>query len=194
MNHLTKVDKINENIYLSGIYPLMYDNQFIKDENISYIICCVPKIAVYQVHHKLLFNHPNLIILYLPYEDRLTQNLWVKNPKALEICNYYQTVDQFYKQTEWLNKYKNESFIDIGYHFLNDIQKCNGRVLVHCMAGISRSVSMVAYYLMKKHRFSYQTAILQIKNKRHIACPNLSFEHQLVNYERKIQSPMKTMC
>ena len=75
--------------------------------------------------------------------------------------------------------------IEIGYHFINQIVDSHNKVLVHCMAGISRSVSMVVYYLMKKHHLNFDDTIDFVKNKRKIANPNISFKLQLKLYHIK---------
>lgn len=58
------------------------------------------------------------------------------------------------------------------------------RVLVHCVEGISRSVSVVAAYLMAQYGWSPTEAVAYIKNKRRIADPNFGFVQQLHEYAR----------
>ncbi|KAK6114186.1 Dual specificity phosphatase catalytic domain family protein [Brugia pahangi] len=59
----------------------------------------------------------------------------------------------------------------------------NGRVLVHCEAGISRSVFIVAAYLMQKLQWSSTKAIEYIQRIRPIALPNDGFMQQLQIFE-----------
>mgnify|MGYP006112903007 CR=1 FL=1 len=66
--------------------------------------------------------------------------------------------------------------IDSSIRFL---KKCDGNVLVHCSAGISRSVSIVVVYLMKEKNVSYEKAIDYVRKRRPIANPNYSFVQQL---------------
>lgn len=66
--------------------------------------------------------------------------------------------------------------IDTSIQFIKD---CSGNVLVHCYAGISRSVSIVIAYLMKEKKMSYWQALKYVRNRRHIANPNPSFVQQL---------------
>lgn len=57
-------------------------------------------------------------------------------------------------------------------------------VLVHCMAGISRSSTIVAAYLMKKHKWSADRALQEIRKVRPKAYPNTGFLQQLSIYEQ----------
>jgi len=58
------------------------------------------------------------------------------------------------------------------------------RVLVHCGEGVSRSVSVVAAYLMASQGWPPMQAIDYIKSKRRIANPNFGFIQQLHEYSR----------
>lgn len=82
-------------------------------------------------------------------------------------------------------KYYNKPMIEIGYHFIDNAISENQNILIHCMAGISRSVSITTYYFMKKYNTSFHEALLFIKKKRFIANPNISFQNQLLKYQNK---------
>ncbi|PWN37451.1 phosphatases II [Meira miltonrushii] len=58
-----------------------------------------------------------------------------------------------------------------------------GTVLVHCHAGISRSVAIVLAYLMHMRKISVQDALNLVRSRRSIADPNSGFMHQLELYE-----------
>ncbi|PFH46998.1 hypothetical protein AMATHDRAFT_123290, partial [Amanita thiersii Skay4041] len=58
------------------------------------------------------------------------------------------------------------------------------RVLVHCVEGISRSVSVVAAYLMASYGWSPNEAVKYIQNRRRVANPNFGFVQQLHEYGR----------
>ncbi|KAL8263241.1 hypothetical protein R6Q59_024590 [Mikania micrantha] len=62
--------------------------------------------------------------------------------------------------------------------------KIMGGVLVHCFVGRSRSVTIVAAYLMKKHRMGSSEALNLVKSKRSVAAPNSGFMLQLQSYEK----------
>eukprot|EP01083_Nonionella_stella_P014124 39733_1 len=59
------------------------------------------------------------------------------------------------------------------------IHKNNRKVLVHCEQGKSRSVSMVLYYLMQKHKWNVEESLKYVKNLRQTAAPNKGFMFQL---------------
>jgi hypothetical protein len=50
------------------------------------------------------------------------------------------------------------------------------RVLVHCFAGASRSVTAVIWYLMRYEGHAWDDALALIKQQRAIANPNIRFE------------------
>lgn len=58
-----------------------------------------------------------------------------------------------------------------------------GTVLVHCQAGCSRSVAIVAAYLMHTRHISPTTAVSMIRARRPDAGPNAGFMAQLQLYE-----------
>ncbi len=57
-------------------------------------------------------------------------------------------------------------------------------ILVHCYAGMSRSASIVIYYLMRSRRWSFDAAFSYLKARRHIVSPNQWYRKQLKDVER----------
>lgn len=63
------------------------------------------------------------------------------------------------------------------------IERRNAHVLVHCVAGVSRSATIVIAYLMKYKRMSLKGAFNFCYNLRPVVRPNNGFMRQLINYE-----------
>ena len=63
----------------------------------------------------------------------------------------------------------------------------NSVILIHCMAGISRSVTLTIAYIMAFFNLSMQDAYQYVKDKRPAISPNLNFMGQLVEFERHCQ-------
>ena len=61
------------------------------------------------------------------------------------------------------------------------------KTLVHCMAGASRSTSLVLAYLMKYEKINLKNAFISVKKRRETARPNVGFWEQLIKYEIKIK-------
>lgn len=177
---LSGISQITDNMYLSGIYPLEQDSigmtNKINSLGIKYIICCVSKNHTAKVHDKLVTHNPNITVLYIPLDDILQQNLWTANKNSIDIKSRNMQISSYY------NLYHNKPMIEIGFHFLEHVVNSRDKVLVHCMAGISRSVSLIVYYLMKKYHLDFDNALQFVKNKRKIANPNNSFKLQLKLY------------
>ena len=55
----------------------------------------------------------------------------------------------------------------------------NGRILVHCRAGVSRSASAIISYLISERGLTYAEAFKVTKAQRPIIKPNSGFELQL---------------
>eukprot|EP00795_Rhopilema_esculentum_P012770 gene12770-3502_t len=66
---------------------------------------------------------------------------------------------------------------------IDEAEKGNGRILVHCAAGISRSTTLVLAYLMKYKNMELKKAHEFVKSKRRKVKPNPGFWSQLIKYE-----------
>lgn len=66
--------------------------------------------------------------------------------------------------------------------FIDEAVNSGNNILIHCIAGISRSVTCTAAYLMRHNNWTAEQALEYIKSKRHVANPNASFREQLDVY------------
>nr|XP_033776984.1 dual specificity protein phosphatase 14-like [Geotrypetes seraphini]XP_033776985.1 dual specificity protein phosphatase 14-like [Geotrypetes seraphini] len=77
-------------------------------------------------------------------------------------------------------------YFDMVADRIRSVERRNGRTLVHCMAGVSRSATLCIAYLMKYEGISLREAHNWVKSRRPMICPNAGFWHQLVAYEKKL--------
>jgi len=99
-----------------------------------------------------------------------------------------------------LHKYEIEDTLeyDISIH-LDDITELiheniikGNVVLVNCIAGVSRSATIIIAYLMKYENMNLKEALTFVKEKRTIISPNRNFLYKLSDYECKIYYSRKT--
>ncbi|ETO17694.1 hypothetical protein RFI_19622 [Reticulomyxa filosa] len=79
------------------------------------------------------------------------------------------------------------AFIDKALH-----KAKRGRVLVHCVAGISRSSTAVIGYLMKTKGMLLYDAFEYVKQCRPTISPNFGFFHQLLQFEKELHDGSKS--
>jgi dual specificity MAP kinase phosphatase len=77
-------------------------------------------------------------------------------------------------------------YFDQVYTFISNAIENKERVLVHCVAGISRSPAIVISFLMRYAHMNMNDAYELVKTKRSIVSPNLNFMGQLLQYEKKL--------
>ena len=72
---------------------------------------------------------------------------------------------------------------EIAYKFIKKNSQNN--ILIHCALGMSRSASLVAFYMMKEKGWDYDTCYAYMKERRPIVDPIPSFADQLRDYYNK---------
>jgi len=70
------------------------------------------------------------------------------------------------------------------FEFIDSCLAQDGAVLVHCQAGISRSVTVVTAYMMSKEKIPVKEALRRVRGKRVVANPNEGFLEQLELFEK----------
>ena len=113
---------------------------------------------------------------------------------AADFCeNVYEDDPKYNYIAFYLKDHVMENIECIFYECINYIEKVReskGRVLVHCIQGISRSVSVIISYLIFKNKYTYDKAFNYVQSRRTIASPNFGFAIQLQNfYLRLFESP-----
>ncbi|CAG9315256.1 unnamed protein product [Blepharisma stoltei] len=97
------------------------------------------------------------------------------------ICFHYKRINVWDDEKENLRKH----FPECNSWIENAIQN-NGKVLVHCSQGISRSCAVVTAYLMYKKKFTAINALQYVKDRHRDSNPNIGFIKQLQVYEKNI--------
>ncbi|KAI5094193.1 dual specificity protein phosphatase 16 [Silurus meridionalis] len=135
--------------------------------------------------------------LYLGCQrDVLNRDLMQQNDIAY-VLNASNTCPKpdFVPESHFLRVPVNDSFcekilpwLDKSVEFIEKAKACNARVLVHCLAGISRSATIAIAYIMKRMDMSLDEAYRFVKEKRPTISPNFNFLGQLLDFEKKIKS------
>jgi len=173
----------------------------------------IGKIAMWPRNSWPYWIYAKTIFALQPYRDdcfegsEILKNLWVGgigsscNKKSLKENGIDMIVSAVYGATAYHPfdfNYEKANLCDTGdENIIKDFERLlpeirqsilNGKgVLVHCMAGRSRSVSIVAAYLIKYHHMSAEEALKLMKQKRSCINPNEGYRNQLIEYEKQIR-------
>lgn len=140
--------------------------------------------------------------------DFIIDNIYLGSENAAGDLNYLRqlnidrviiaaklTKPQFEKELDYLvfHDLDDDPFADIRRYFAPALKfvlkRKSTNVLVHCVSGISRSVSIVIAYLIKEKAMTYAEAFAFVREKRSVAHPNTGFQRQLKEYERSLRVP-----
>ena len=88
-----------------------------------------------------------------------------------------------------------QSQFDACYMFIENALMHNGsfanhdiynKVLIHCVAGVSRSATIAISYLMRRYKLTCQDGLEVVKAARPFVEPNEGFWSQLVEFDKKL--------
>ena len=181
-------------------YKLMSDNDMDDDNSESNINTTNYKKRIFTPKPKLeqmqiFFSEPTHIIdnLYLGsafnashYDTLKRLNIGLIINMTNEISNYYEDEIEYKKYGLYDNNLQPiQQFLNLALMDILEFQQYNPtkNILVHCFMGASRSASIVAYYLHKKHNKNINDAIIFMKNKRNVVNPTVLFYNQLLEIE-----------
>ena len=152
-----------------------------------------PKSKIEQI--QTFFSEPTHIIdnIYLGsafnasnYNSLKKNNIGLIINMTNEISNYYENEIEYKKYGLYdNNKQPIQQFFNQAFNDIKEFQQYNPKknILVHCFMGASRSASIVAYYIHKKHNKKINDAIIFMKNKRIVVNPTVLFYTQLLEME-----------
>lgn len=84
------------------------------------------------------------------------------------------------------------SHLQQALEFIQAARTARGRILVHCFAGISRSVSVSVAYFMWADHLSLEASMRLVREHRECASPNLNFIGQLMMFEQTLSRAPST--
>ncbi|KAF0530561.1 Dual specificity protein phosphatase PPS1 [Gigaspora margarita] len=82
--------------------------------------------------------------------------------------------------------------LDSCVNFIERARLLNGKVLIHCRVGVSRSATITIAYIMRHLGYSLVSSYLFVRARRLnvIIQPNLRFMYELLQYEQKLNGKM----
>ncbi|CAK8683337.1 unnamed protein product [Clavelina lepadiformis] len=97
--------------------------------------------------------------------------------------------DDHFRRIAVLDNYQEKitPHLDEAVNFIEAARKKNERVLVHCLAGVSRSATVAIAYVMYYLRLNFDDAYRFVKDKRPTISPNFNFLGQLMEFEEKLR-------
>ena len=70
--------------------------------------------------------------------------------------------------------------------FIEEALEAGGKVLIHCVQGVSRSVALCMGYLTYKNHSEYEVVLKDCKQNRDICSPNVGFQVQLIWWFKRL--------
>jgi len=80
-----------------------------------------------------------------------------------------------------------DDWFHVAADFIHYTLRSRGKVLVHCVAGLSRSATLVIAYLMIKHHMPLSQALNTVRRRREIF-PNDGFLQQLIQLNNQLMA------
>ncbi len=102
------------------------------------------------------------------------------------IPNHFESLDGFlYKQIAVEDKLDVDMMQHLpgAFQFIENARLSGEKVLVHCHAGMSRSVTIILAYLMKYYNHTLESAHEFVKQRKSNISPNFAFMGQLLDFE-----------
>ncbi|XP_063282721.1 dual specificity protein phosphatase 7 [Pelobates fuscus] len=166
-----------------------------------------PSSATEPEESPILMNHSTFPVQILPYlylgcaKDSSNLDTLAKyNIKYIlnvtpNLPNMFEHNGEFkYKQIPISDHWSQNlsQFFPEAISFIDEARSNKCGILVHCLAGISRSVTVTVAYLMQKLNLSLNDAYDFVKRKKSNISPNFNFMGQLLDFERTLG--LKSPC
>ena len=128
--------------------------------------------------------------IYLGGNDAASDENYLKQYNITTVINCAEEIVSVYKDIKFLELNLYDSFnqplfpkFEVAYKFIKKNSKNN--ILIHCALGVSRSASLVAFYMMKEKGWDYDICYNYMKERRPIVNPNSNYVEQLREYYDK---------
>ena len=128
--------------------------------------------------------------IYLGDSTAASDEEYLKSYNIDTVVNCAEELESKYKDLKFMelklyDDYEQKLFpkLEVAYKYIK-LHKRNN-ILVHCAAGMSRSASLVIFYIMKENGWDFDVSYRYCKERRPIVEPNDSFQEQLRDYYNK---------
>lgn len=138
-------------------------------------------------------EEPCLVLpgLYLGTEEHAKQETLLQRIGVTHILAAHETAKRYFpKSFDYLilqvRDKKDENLAEYfkdAYQYIHNARTNNGTVFVHCLAGRSRSPSLIIAYLMQSELISFSEAFKRVLASKIDIQPNTGFLHQLRQHE-----------
>jgi atypical dual specificity phosphatase len=180
-----QASQILPNLYLSDAMTARWGDTLDR-LGVTHIVCVLEEPVTYPR------TRQDVKILYIPVSDDVTSDLLSYFESATEfISDALGTTNLPAVNKEELNAVKDVTNVLEGntHPFPSPDADAGSTpknvVLVHCLAGMSRSATIVCAYLLATTSMNTQETISFVRSKRSIIQPNYGFEKQLKAWEAK---------
>lgn len=123
-----------------------------------------------------------VLCLCLPSEMKWARDHGYPDPLASDLADFaWRPIPDDYRvapDTDWL---------DATTALVEAWRRAGRRVLIHCAAGVSRSPTVTAAYLMRKYRWSAADAMAHVRVSRPVVKPNRGLLKLLDHYEASLR-------
>ncbi|XP_076041334.1 uncharacterized protein LOC143025488 isoform X4 [Oratosquilla oratoria] len=137
-----------------------------------------------------------LPFLYLGSQEDANNKQLLQDHNILYELNVSNTCPKpdFIQESHFLRIPVNDNFSEKllpyfgqAFNFIDKVREAGGCVLVHCLAGISRSATVAIAYVMKHLKLPFEEAYMYVKNRRPTISPNINFVGQLAELDRQLR-------
>ncbi|GFR57679.1 dual specificity protein phosphatase 18 [Elysia marginata] len=177
------LSQITENVYLSGVTGVT-NVDLMRSAGITHVLNLAAGDASHLTYD---LGHGPAIA-----DDDVSQNTsFIKTSKVSTLGgDMVDNAQVLIVRREYLRDSDDQSllsYLDDLVDFVSKAVSVGGKVVVHCMAGVSRSASVVLAYLVRERAMSLREAHDHVIACRPVIRPNMGFWAALVEYELNIR-------